>query len=115
MDAEGKPKINLEVRLGGIYALERIAKDSPKDEWTIMEVLTAYVRQNAPMREPFKLPGGELQHTGTRQLHIVSEHKELNVRADIQAVLTIIGRRDTNYYAHGMRLDLQEAGLGRQT
>src|SRR5262249_46211346 len=26
----------LEVRLGGIYALERIAKDSEKDHWTIM-------------------------------------------------------------------------------
>ena len=39
---------NLAVRLGGIYALERIAKDSKRDHWTIMEVLTAYVRQNAP-------------------------------------------------------------------
>ena len=39
---------NLEVRLGGIYALERIAKDSPKDHWTIMEVLTAYIREKAP-------------------------------------------------------------------
>jgi hypothetical protein len=38
----------LTVRLGGIYALERIAIDSPKDHWQIMEVLTAYVRDNAP-------------------------------------------------------------------
>src|SRR5262249_30993601 len=37
----------LAVRLGGIYALERIANDSPKDHWQIMEVLTAYVRDNA--------------------------------------------------------------------
>jgi hypothetical protein len=43
---------NLEVRLGGIYALERIARDSPRDHWTIMEVLTAYVRENAPTPEP---------------------------------------------------------------
>lgn len=35
----------LEVRLGAIYALERIAKDSEKDYWTIMEILTAYVRE----------------------------------------------------------------------
>ncbi len=42
---DGRP--NLEVRLGGIYALERIARDSPRDHWTIMEVLTAYVRENA--------------------------------------------------------------------
>ena len=37
LDANGKPKTNLEVRLGGIYALERIARDSPKDQSTIME------------------------------------------------------------------------------
>src|SRR5262245_4941285 len=38
----------LAVRLGGIYALERIAKDSKDDHWPIMEVLTAYVRETAP-------------------------------------------------------------------
>src|SRR5262249_33146952 len=37
-------KETLDVRLGGIYALGRIANDSPKDHWQIMEVLTAYVR-----------------------------------------------------------------------
>ena len=39
---------NLAIRLGGIYALERIARDSAYDHWTVMEVLTAYVRENAP-------------------------------------------------------------------
>src|SRR5215212_9499357 len=38
----------LEVRLGGIYALERIASDSERDHWTIMEILTTYVRVHAP-------------------------------------------------------------------
>jgi hypothetical protein len=46
VDQAGKNK--LEVRLGGIYALERIAKESEKDHWPIMEVLTAYVHKNAP-------------------------------------------------------------------
>jgi len=51
-DNEGKNK-KLETRLGGIYALERIAVDylamesSPgKDYSTVMEVLAAYVREN---------------------------------------------------------------------
>ncbi len=30
-----------EIRVGGIYALERIAKESEEDHWPIMEVLTA--------------------------------------------------------------------------
>src|SRR5262249_46526201 len=38
----------LAIRLGGIYALERIARDSERDHWPIMEVLTAYVRHHAP-------------------------------------------------------------------
>jgi hypothetical protein len=38
----------LEVRIGGIYALERIARDSEKDHWPIIKVLTAYVRENSP-------------------------------------------------------------------
>jgi hypothetical protein len=39
---------NLAIRLGGIYALERIARDSAYDHWTVVEVLTAYVREHAP-------------------------------------------------------------------
>jgi hypothetical protein len=41
----------LAVRLGGIYALERIARESKEDHWPIMEMLTAYVRENAPWLE----------------------------------------------------------------
>jgi hypothetical protein len=52
IDQLGSPQ--LELRLGGIYALERIARDSEKDHWPIMEILTAYVRepqQSHPMFE----------------------------------------------------------------
>src|SRR5664280_2167429 len=38
----------IEVRLGGIYALERLMRDSSTDQPTIMEVLTAHIRQHAP-------------------------------------------------------------------
>ena len=63
------------IRLGGIYALERIAKDSEKDHGPIMEVLTAYVREKAPRREE-DIPTAAVKPT-----------------SDIQAVLTVIGRR----------------------
>lgn len=51
----------LMVRLGGIYALERIARDSEKDHWPVMEVLTAYVRVNAPWppKEVSSFPGDQ--------------------------------------------------------
>jgi uncharacterized protein YjbI with pentapeptide repeats len=70
----------IEVRLGAIYTLERIAKDSPKDHWTIMEILTAFVRENAPKKPE------EKKTEDTQQI--------LKIRTDIQAALTVIGRRN---------------------
>ncbi len=68
------------IRLGGIYALERIAKDSEKDYWTVMEVLSAFVRENAPI----------IKHAEN-----VEDDRSLKktVQTDIQAILTVIGRR----------------------
>jgi uncharacterized protein YjbI with pentapeptide repeats/pimeloyl-ACP methyl ester carboxylesterase len=37
----------LDVRLGGIYALERIAKDSKADHQTVVEVLSAFIRDRS--------------------------------------------------------------------
>jgi hypothetical protein len=37
----------LDVRLGGIYALERLMVDSPRDHPTIVEVLAAFLREHA--------------------------------------------------------------------
>jgi len=54
-DGEGKTKVetitetvpNTEVRLGAIYALEKLARDYEPLHWPIMEILCAYVRKNA--------------------------------------------------------------------
>ncbi|VAW39169.1 hypothetical protein MNBD_CHLOROFLEXI01-4919 [hydrothermal vent metagenome] len=40
---------NIEMKIGGIYALERISIDSPKDYWTVMEVLTAFLRRTSSL------------------------------------------------------------------
>jgi hypothetical protein len=40
----------LAVRLGGIHALEQIAKDSEDLHWPIMEVFTAFLRVNSIRR-----------------------------------------------------------------
>ena len=37
----------LDTRLGGVYALERIARDSRNDHWTVIEILTAFVREKS--------------------------------------------------------------------
>jgi len=73
----GEP--NLEMRLGGIFALERIARDSPEDHWTIMEVLTAYVRENTMPWPP-------------RDGHEASPEYSEPPRVDVQAAMTVIER-----------------------
>jgi hypothetical protein len=50
---ESRP--NIEVRIGGILSLERIAQDSVtydrgRDHVRVMEILCAYIRENAPAR-----------------------------------------------------------------
>ncbi len=78
----------IEVRLGAIYTLERIAKDSAKDHWTIMEVLTAFIRENAPLKEEEEVYLPKL-------------------RTDIQAALTVIGRRNWEIEEENQTLDLR--------
>jgi hypothetical protein len=47
-DDKGNPR--LEIRIGGIYSLEQIAREDSSGSYyrAVMEVLTAYVRKNAP-------------------------------------------------------------------
>jgi len=50
---------NLQVRLGGIYALERLASDSRRDRDSIVDVLSAFVRSTSPRTDkpcPEKVP-----------------------------------------------------------
>lgn len=94
----------LEVRLGGIYALERIANDSEKDHWTIMEVLTAYVRENAPAKEPKPSP-----KTSSQKTVIKEETPTPTPKTDIQAILTIIGRRKAD--GEKTNIDLNSTNL----
>ena len=91
---EGDDK--MAIRLGGIYALERIAKDSEKDHGPIMEVLTAYVREKAPRQEEDPQPAPAPLPT------------------DMQAILTVLGRRETTGKNRGTdRLDLSHTRLTR--
>ena len=74
-----------EVVIGGIYSLERIAKDSPKDQWTIMEVLTSYIRKNSPIPSNIEQLEPEERQKALEKLPSVS--------IPVQAALTVIGRR----------------------
>lgn len=98
---------NLEVRIGAIYALERIAQDSDRDHVQIMEILCAYIRQNAPAPKTDDWPQlemkesedyGPLEADWKGRLDSFYEAQEqakagLKLREDIQVALTVLGRR----------------------
>lgn len=81
-----------EVRLGGIYSLERLAKDSQADHWTVMEVLTTFVREKSS------------------QLDEKKERRNPHYDAEIQAILTVLGRRN-HIDSEAFPLDLSQSNL----
>jgi hypothetical protein len=96
-------------RLGGIYALERIARDSEKDFWPIMEVLTAYVRENAPWRPNPPKDTSPPQDNPSPRRRTAPQNRP---PTDIQAVLTVLGRRPPTYAPLDLRgTDLRGADL----
>lgn len=91
---------NIEVRIGAIYALERISQDSPRDHIRIMEILCAYIRENAPAQHLKPSEDGSPPPAP---------------RSDIQTALDVVGRRTANQIeledSARFRLDLRGADL----
>lgn len=87
----------LDVRIGAVYALDQIARDSTELHWPIMEVLTAYLRQHAPA--PIAHDTGDQPISPRRP------------PADHQAIATVLGRRHTAQDAAGQALNLQRTDL----
>jgi hypothetical protein len=87
---------NLAIRLGGIYALERLAKDDPPGHPAVMEVLTAFVRQHSAWVEEVE----------------TAEASQRDIRPDTQTILTVIGRRGPTYNnGESQRLNLSGTDL----
>jgi hypothetical protein len=89
-------KDELAIRLGGIYALERIARDSPRDQRQIVEILTAFVRETAPASTKRRDAWEELVRSGDDPGSMISPWMDdgLKIKPDVQAILTILGRRE---------------------
>src|SRR5215208_2409167 len=117
-DKTGNPR--REVRLGGIYALERIARDSPKRDYsTVMEVLTAYVRENSPQAsEPSEgsseaaSPSNEATAEADEGAQQPAPPEPRRPTADIQAILDVLRRAQARVpEEYRTPLDLHEANI----
>jgi len=71
----------IDVRIGGIYALERIARDSERDHPTVVEVLIAFIREHSHEPWPTSEPG-------------TNQASPQAARADVRAAIAVVGRRD---------------------
>ncbi|WP_228925242.1 pentapeptide repeat-containing protein [Streptomyces sp. DH7] len=87
-------------RLGGIYALERVMRDSAKDQAMVVQILAAFVRQRAPREDPD-------DEAISSQVHGV-----LRPSDDVQAALTVLGRRPRRDHNEGL-IDLSFTDLSR--
>jgi uncharacterized protein YjbI with pentapeptide repeats len=78
------------VRLGGIFSLERMARESERDHPAVMEILSAYVRAHSKDQDPSRRP-------------------------DIGAAMLVIGRRRTGRddASGGTVLNLREVDLSK--
>lgn len=74
----------LDVRLGGIYTLARLARESREDYGPIMEILAAYVRDHAPVKVRGVEGDAETQENLTKP------------STDVQAALAILVHRSVD-------------------
>jgi len=133
---------NIEVRLGAIYALERISQDSLRDHIPIMETLCAYIRNNARVEGAKDFPLGPFPERVEADGADVNVKREIRAemfkarrqnwsdwlthlgplrppRDDVAAVFKVIARRSTVHRSHeenaspSFRLDFTRANLQR--
>lgn len=81
-----------EERLGGIYALEQIWKESPRDHSAILELLCSYVRIRSTI-QPLANDSESLFPPWESPSQAVYPSEPVHLPADVQAVMTVIARR----------------------
>ncbi|OUL24288.1 pentapeptide repeat-containing protein [Nostoc sp. 106C] len=86
---------NREINLAVFDDLAQIAQKEPKFHWKIMEALTNFIRNNAPY-----LPQEE-----------VKDYPFSRIRADIQAALTFIAKRNIQQDIENNQLDLSHTDI----
>ncbi|MEV7989554.1 pentapeptide repeat-containing protein [Micromonospora sp. NPDC085948] len=100
----------ISVRLGAVYSLERLMRDSAADQPTVVEVLSGFVRDTARRKDPelttyrpYVWPNFGFSET--------SGPPRVTPRTDVQAAITVIGRRDSRFDGAAL-IDLTNVDLG---
>ena len=86
---------SLDAQLGGVYALERIAGESERDYWPVIQVLTAHLRERPQV---------------TGQVGATPALEDLRAPALTQAILNVLTQRKSEW-DNGRSIDLRGADL----
>jgi hypothetical protein len=95
--------LDIHTRVGAIFTLERHARDRPTDQGPIVQTLAAFVRERCPAPAP-KLVGGSYQNPSPEAIY-------LPPATDIQAAVTVLGRRERANDPPNTRLSLARVNL----
>jgi hypothetical protein len=92
-----------DVRMGGLFALERISRNSPRDRDAIIAIVSAYVRGHSPWppSDPAADPDADVPSLALRAY-------------DVQAAITVLGRlrqEETDELIRIPRTDLRNARM----
>jgi hypothetical protein len=94
---------SMEIRLGGIYTLERISRDSNKDFWTVIEILMAYIkRKNFSTDDDILEPDNDFPPPLQKALP-----------SDVLAALKIISRRIVSQDPYNLVIDLSQCNFNK--
>ncbi|MFI1729382.1 pentapeptide repeat-containing protein [Streptomyces acidicola] len=99
------------LRLGGVFALQRIMQDSPRDQPAIVNVLSSFVREHA-QAESWTVPGEwEFEcDPGFRPREVENSIPPRQPAADVRGALDVLVSRDRSRDM-GTRVDLRFADL----
>lgn len=109
VDQIGSDVVN--IRIGGMYALERISRNSEDDRDAVAYLLGAYIRNHSPWA--VGTPGGPEHPTKVVDRDLPWMR---NRRPDVQAAMGVLGRREpsrTNPVVVLSRVDLRSVALRR--
>lgn len=108
-------------KLGAIYSLDRIAEDSPRDRIRIIELLTTYVKENAPFNKSAPSPSAspkpqqaaspEPQKQAEDEDETIKAALLTNARADVQAALNVLRKSAPTPNSEYIRIDLSNVDL----
>jgi Pentapeptide repeats (8 copies) len=101
------------VRIGGLYALERIADDSPRDRPAVIQVLASYIRDQRPWQCDYAMHTICKKRREQLQFELGTPRAEIDVQAAVRALLAQTAKMTSHYAVDLSNCDLRGVDFSR--